>query len=149
MGSITSRCRSALCLLLAVAVAGIGIRAEVVAQPDASTMKARAAGRVLYTEHCAGCHGASARGDGPAADSLRRRPSDLTGFSQANGGVFPAERLRRVIDGRGVGAHGSVEMPVWGSTFKAVAGSEQAARERIDAILAYLQSIQERTGDAR
>jgi mono/diheme cytochrome c family protein len=128
---------------------GAGATTARLAQPDAATVKARAEGRVLYVDHCAGCHGASGRGDGPAADSLRRRPSDLTGYSQANGGVFPTERLRRVIDGRGVGAHGSVEMPVWGSAFKAVAGSEQAARDRIAAILAYLQSIQERTGDAR
>ena len=54
-----------------------------------------------------------------------------------------------VGDGRGVGAHGSVEMPVWGSVFKAAAGSESAARSRIEAIVAYLRSLQERPGDDR
>ncbi|MCC7242665.1 MAG: cytochrome c [Acidobacteria bacterium] len=118
-------------------------------QPSAAELKARAEGRALYTEHCASCHGPAARGNGPAADSLRRLPTDLTGFSQANGGVFPSERLRQVIDGRGVGSHGSVEMPVWGSVFKATAGNEQSARARIEAILTFLQSIQERVGEDR
>lgn len=117
------------------------------AQPDAATLKQRAAGRTLYLDHCAGCHGASGRGDGPAASSMRRTPTDLTGYAHANGGVFPAERLRSVIDGRGVGSHGSVDMPVWGSVFKSVAGSEAAARDRIDAIVAYLRSLQARPGD--
>jgi len=31
-----------------------------------------------FTEHCAGCHGASGRGDGPAAPSLLPLPRDLT-----------------------------------------------------------------------
>ena len=117
------------------------------AQPDAATLTQRAAGRTLYMDHCAGCHGASGRGDGPAAGSMRRTPTDLTGYAHANGGVFPAEQLRNVIDGRGVGSHGSVEMPVWGSVFKSGGGSEAAARDRIDAIVAYLRSLQARPGD--
>lgn len=117
-----------------------------VGQPTPQQIKARLAGRGLYVEHCASCHGTSARGNGPVAENLRRPPSDLTSFSRSNGGIFPSERLRHVIDGRGVGAHGSVEMPVWGSVFKATAGSEQAARDRIEAILSFLESIQERVG---
>jgi mono/diheme cytochrome c family protein len=99
-------------------------------------------------EHCASCHGAAGRGDGPAADSLRRAPTNLTSFSRANGGVFPSEQTRRIIDGRGVPSHGSVEMPVWGTVFKAASptGSGRAVQDRIDAIVAYLESIQERVG---
>jgi mono/diheme cytochrome c family protein len=122
--------------------------AHATAQPTQNEIKARAAGRVLYVEHCASCHGASGRGDGPAAGSLRNQPSDLTRYAQKNGGVFPSEQLRGVIDGRGVGAHGSVEMPVWGSVFKASGtGGEAVTRGRIDAIVAYLQSLQQRSGD--
>jgi len=117
------------------------------AQPDAATLKLRAVGRTLYIDHCAGCHGATGRGDGPAAGGMRRTPTDLTGYAHANGGVFPAEQLRNVIDGRGVGSHGSVEMPVWGSVFKSVSGSDTAARDRIDAIVAYLRSLQARPGN--
>jgi mono/diheme cytochrome c family protein len=119
------------------------------AQPaKTSPAETRTAGQRLYIEHCASCHGSAGRGDGPAADSLRRAPSDLTRFSRDNGGVFPSEKTRRVIDGRGVAAHGSVEMPVWGSVFKATSpnGSGRSVQDRINAIVAYLESIQERVG---
>ena len=35
-------------------------------------------GAKLFAAHCATCHGAEGRGDGPAAQSLTRRPADLT-----------------------------------------------------------------------
>lgn len=35
-------------------------------------------GAALYPAHCAGCHGAEARGDGPAAQGLPVPPADLT-----------------------------------------------------------------------
>jgi mono/diheme cytochrome c family protein len=129
-----------MCVLLAPAIGPRGV----MAQPTPS----RDVGQRLYAEHCASCHGSSGRGDGPAADSMRRTPSDLTRYAQANGGVFPEARLRRIIDGREVGAHGSVEMPVWGVVFKAEGnGGADAARTRIDAILAYVRAMQERAGD--
>lgn len=140
--------RLAVVVFVSALGAGLAPLSLVAGQPTPEEVKARATGRALYTEHCASCHGPAARGNGPAADSLRRRPTDLTGFSRANGGVFPSEQLRVVIDGRGVGAHGSIEMPVWGSVFKATSDNEQAVRERIDAILSFLRSIQERVGDA-
>jgi copper transport protein len=37
-----------------------------------------AKGQTLFVQNCASCHGAGARGDGPAAASLRRPPADLT-----------------------------------------------------------------------
>jgi cytochrome c oxidase cbb3-type subunit I/II len=37
-----------------------------------------AAGHALWRDQCAGCHGESGRGDGPAAAMLRPRPPDLT-----------------------------------------------------------------------
>ena len=63
-----------------------------------------------------------------------------------NGGVFPAEQLRTVIDGRSVTSHGDREMPVWGDAFKRTRSglSEEAARARIDSIVKYLEAIQER-----
>jgi mono/diheme cytochrome c family protein len=33
---------------------------------------------LLWLDHCAGCHGAEGRGDGPAAAWLRPRPTNLT-----------------------------------------------------------------------
>jgi mono/diheme cytochrome c family protein len=140
--------RLLLIVIVTVLVAPASPHADAAAQTGAADMKTRAAGRALYVDHCASCHGASGLGDGPAAASLRTTPSDLTRHAQKNGGVFPSEQLRRVIDGRGVGAHGSAEMPVWGSVFKAAGASgEVATRQRIEAIVAYLQSLQQRSGD--
>jgi mono/diheme cytochrome c family protein len=110
---------------------------------------ARANGRALFLEHCASCHGASGRGDGPVASSLRHFPSDLTQFAKRNGGVFPSAKVHRIIEGRDVGAHGSGEMPVWGHVFRTMPSetSDGSAAERIEAIVLYLESIQERAGN--
>jgi hypothetical protein len=40
---------------------------------------------------------------------LRRMPADLTKFTARNGGVFPSEKVRRIIDGRDVMAHGDLQ----------------------------------------
>ena len=106
-------------------------------------------GRLLFVKYCASCHGTSAHGDGPVAEVLRVKPGDLTQFATRNGGVFPVERTRRMIDGRDVGAraHGNLEMPVWGDAFQIREGlTENAARARIEAIVFYLGSIQQRAG---
>lgn len=106
-------------------------------------------GSQLFRTYCASCHGTTARGNGPLADSLRHMPPDLTTYTARNGGVFPSERVRRIIDGRDVAAHGDRVMPVWGDAFRAEPGgnSEQTAAARILAILRYLEGIQVRSGD--
>jgi hypothetical protein len=76
------------------------------------------------------------------AAQLRRLPPDLTSFAVRNGGVFPAERLRQVIDGTGVAAHGDREMPVWGAVFNRSSGGNASAR--IDAIVRFLEALQQR-----
>ena len=100
-------------------------------------------GAQLFRTYCASCHGTRGRGDGPAAGQMRKLPPDLTTFTRRNGGVFPAERLRQIIDGRGVGAHGDRDMPVWGDAFRTRSGlTPEAVQERIDAIVRHLQAIQ-------
>jgi hypothetical protein len=73
-------------------------------------------------------------------------PPSLTSFAVRNGGVFPSERLKRIIDGRDVPAHGNSEMPVWGDAFRRTREglSGDAATARIEAIVRYLETIQER-----
>lgn len=56
-------------------------------------------GRALYEDFCLSCHGASGRGDGPAAVGLDHPPADLTGIAARNGGTFPTTRVMSVIDG--------------------------------------------------
>lgn len=104
-------------------------------------------GGQLFEVYCATCHGTGGHGDGPMADRLRRMPPDLTQFAARNGGVFPSERVYRIIDGRDVPSHGDGEMPVWGDVFRSVPGrpGAEAARARIAAIVRHLEAMQERT----
>lgn len=106
-------------------------------------------GEALYLTYCASCHGTSGRGDGPVADLLRIRPANLTQFANQNGGVFPTVKLHRLIDGRDVGVHGNPDMPVWGNAFRTSRGglSEAGVKARIEAIVSFLESIQERTAE--
>jgi mono/diheme cytochrome c family protein len=103
--------------------------------------------------YCAGCHGESGIGDGAVADTLEKRPADLTTIAKRNGGVFPRERVTRVIDGREeVKQHGSRDMPVWADWFKleaseglgGAAGSEEQAKARIARMVDYLETLQRR-----
>lgn len=76
-------------------------------------------GAQLYKRFCASCHGPDGAGDGPVAGTLRLRPPDLAGIMTRQGGQFPEEKLRRVLDGRDVvSAHGGRDMPVWGTELK-------------------------------
>ncbi|MGE3520892.1 MAG: cytochrome c, partial [Vicinamibacterales bacterium] len=103
-------------------------------------------GQQLFYTYCASCHGTSGVGNGPAAAAMRRKPPDITGLALANDGLFPLERMRRIVDGRDVEAHGDRDMPVWGDAFRSMHGgrSEEAVRGRIASILEYLASIQRR-----
>jgi mono/diheme cytochrome c family protein len=99
-------------------------------------------GKTEYEATCAACHGQNGKGDGPVSVELRTKPSDLTLIAERNGGVFPADVLYRIIDGRKtIRAHGTFEMPVWGPVFLR-ATSEDDVRNRILAIVAYLKSLQ-------
>jgi mono/diheme cytochrome c family protein len=131
---------------VAVLLALAGLTSPVVAATQRGPNTPGDAGERLYRTYCATCHGPSGRGDGPMADQLRTAPADLTGFAARNGGVFPNERLRTIIDGRGIRAHGIDEMPVWGDAFRSAPEglSARDALARIDAIVSYLQSIQQR-----
>ena len=133
-----------LCWVVLCAIFQVSVLSQ--APEPAQDVAQAAAGREIFHTYCASCHGTSATGNGPVAESMRRTPPDLTGLALANGGLFPAERLRRIVDGREVEAHGVRDMPVWGDAFKAVNGghSEEAVRARIEAVLKYLASIQRR-----
>ena len=103
-------------------------------------------GAALYVEFCAVCHGSEARGGGPLAATLSVAAPDLRRMSVLAGGQFPAERVRRHIDGRDINpAHGSREMPIWGSVFKRTRGAygERRVEERLDNLVEYLRRIQD------
>jgi mono/diheme cytochrome c family protein len=104
-------------------------------------------GQKLYERSCASCHGKGARGDGPAAASLRTPPPDLTQIAKRRNGQFPAGDIATYIDGRlEVPAHGSREMPIWGDSFSDSVGGgtigDEVTRGNVAVIVEYLKSIQ-------
>jgi len=63
-------------------------------------------GKELYMKRCPSCHGASARGDGPAANGLRQKPSDLAAMA---GMHEDGDVAWKIAEGRGA-------MPGWKET---------------------------------
>lgn len=127
------------------AIAGLVVAATVSATPAAAQSAAAQTGDYLFRTYCAACHGTSAKGDGPLAESMRRKPADLTEIARRNKGVFPADEVFRIIDGRQpVRGHGGPDMPVWGDVFaRSEGGSNPAIVEaRVKALVAYLEGIQ-------
>lgn len=110
-------------------------------------------GREDFLSYCAACHGVEGKGDGTIAEFLTITATDLTQLSKANAGLFPRERAINVIDGRAeVKVHGPRDMPVWGDWFEFEAGSsiagkgaeEKVVQERINALVDYIETIQEK-----
>ncbi|MEQ1579532.1 MAG: c-type cytochrome [Steroidobacteraceae bacterium] len=104
-------------------------------------------GAELYQHFCASCHGQKARGNGPVARTLKVRVPDLTRIAARNGGAYPVEQVRQIIDGSGLrDAHGTRDMPVWGWQFYAFEGEDPVRRERVAELIGrmvdYLASIQ-------
>lgn len=117
------------------------------AQPQKSPQKLipSVKGVDLFHAYCSSCHGVDGKGNGPAAPALNTRPADLTTISQRNSGVFPTERIRKIIAGDGqITAHGSSEMPVWGPIFHRVEWDQDLGAVRLQNVTKYLESIQQK-----
>ena len=99
----------------------------------------------LFHAYCSSCHGVDGKGNGPAAPALNTKPADLTTIAQRNGGVFPTERVRKIIAGDAqIIAHGSREMPVWGPIFHRVEWDQDLGAVRLQNVTKYLESIQQK-----
>jgi len=98
-------------------------------------------GVATYKAYCAVCHGAQAKGDGPAATALKKVPADLTGIARRHDGKFSAADVEDMIVAKQV-AHGTREMPIWGPVFEALATDPSFAKLRMANLVAYLKSIQ-------
>ena len=119
-------------------------------QTQVDPLVQKLSGHDLFRTYCASCHGTSGLGDGPLASSLRRKPANLRQIAMRNGGQYPAELVYRVIDGRQpVRGHGGPDMPVWGDAFGRTtdATDEAAVSRKIQALVAYLHSIQEQLAE--
>ncbi|MGB8476919.1 MAG: cytochrome c [Candidatus Acidiferrum sp.] len=103
-----------------------------------------ASGKEMFKAYCAACHGADAKGDGPAAADLKTRPADLTTLTKRHDGKFPTDYVSNVLrNGAKAPAHGSSEMPIWGPLFASVSGRDPAVvNMRIANLVRYLKSLQ-------
>jgi mono/diheme cytochrome c family protein len=131
-------------LRIAVAAAALGLCSQPVA--FAKDLSQRS-GKELYQRLCSGCHGERGEGDGIIGTYFKLQPPNLTQLARNNGGEFPADEVRKIIDGRNSpGAHGSREMPVWGvalyDTDAKSSRQEQQVDEMIDRLVEYLRTIQ-------
>lgn len=104
-------------------------------------------GGVIFQTHCATCHGTAAKGDGPMADVLHQRPSDLTRLTE--GGVFPMTRVLMRITGEEMAVHGG-PMPLYGMILQGEAeavlledGGEMVVPEAVADVATWLQTVQE------
>jgi len=88
----------------------------------------------LFKASCAPCHGLSGAGDGPVASVLASEVPRLDDLTKRAEGVYPADYVREVIDGRSeIGAHGTREMPVWGLRFERLYQTPEAPGAEADA----------------
>ena len=110
-------------------------------------------GALEYESACAVCHGRTGQGDGPLKEWLKVPMPDLTVLATNNGGVFPFDRVYRVIDGREeVATHGPRQMPIWGARYNLESSvylenypphdRESSVRGRVLALVEYLYRLQ-------
>ena len=100
-------------------------------------------GKEMFMEYCAVCHGKDARGAGPAAAALKKTPANLTELAARNGGKFPDTRVSLYIQGsEEVSAHGSRDMPVWGTVFGSMQNNAAVTTMRIANLTDFIKSIQ-------
>jgi mono/diheme cytochrome c family protein len=109
-------------------------------------------GKTEYYAKCAVCHGLSGKGEGSFGEVLKVNMPDLTTIAKRNGGVFPVERVKMVIDGRATPrAHGTSEMPIWGTRYSIEAApqyddypwdAEVFVQARVLALVDYLHRLQ-------
>ena len=118
-----------------------------------NVLAAEPSGAQEYRDNCARCHGPGAKGNGPDANEKPGyHPADLTQITRRHGGKFPREKIYDVIDGgnRTPGHYNfDSPMPLWGLSFQLegkqyTQESEAVVRRRINTLLDYLESIQEK-----
>ncbi|MEK6717922.1 MAG: cytochrome c [candidate division NC10 bacterium] len=89
-----------------------------------------AKGKATYDQLCAGCHGPTGKGDGPAAASLNPKPRDLSDKTYARS--LKDAYLVEITTNGGPAVKKSPLMPAMGKTLK---------DDQIKDLVAYLRSL--------
>ncbi len=85
-------------------------------------------GKVIYKEYCSQCHGATGKGDGPAASGLEPKPAI---HANINFSEVPTEYLYNMINHGGAAMGKSANMPYWGLTI---------GQQGVADVMAYLKA---------
>jgi hypothetical protein len=107
-----------------------------------------ASGEEMYISYCAACHGTSGKGDGPAASEFKTPPTNLTIICpKSQCGQFPSGYIAQVIENgpQDAKAHGSKDMPVWGSLFRSLhstSSTDSMVKLRINNLSKYIETLQ-------
>ncbi|MGH9644537.1 MAG: c-type cytochrome [Terriglobales bacterium] len=130
-------------LIVAIVCGSVGLTQTPKVQVKSAKRTSAASGREMYVNYCASCHGANAKGDGPAAMALKHPPADLTKLAASHGGKYPSDYVAKILEeGTPMTSHGSSDMPVWGPVFRAVGtGGQEEVRLRIYNLNKYLASL--------
>jgi mono/diheme cytochrome c family protein len=139
-----------LLLLLGILSAMQGQNTKSVQEKHAKQIKAvdiaytePTSGAQMYKNYCAACHGMGGKGDGPAAEFLKKWPPDLTMMAQHNSGVYPAEHVVSTLRlGTPSHAHGTEDMPLWGELFRTVDANQSLGELRIKNLANFIESLQ-------
>ena len=125
-------------LILGAALAAQEMR-KVSVQPTSAV-----SGEAMFREYCAVCHGAAAKGDGPAATLLKKRPADLTQLARKNNGRFPdLHVVNFIIGNEELAAHGTRDMPAWGELFHSLdVNTQSVSWLRVSNLKDYVKSLQ-------
>ena len=108
------------------------------------------AGKLLFMDICAACHGLDATGGGPMTEALTISPPDLTGLSASNDGTFPIVRVVFQFVGRDPMIALGGPMPIFvpyldgaaSAVLSAPDGTPILTSPAIADLVAYLEAIQ-------
>jgi mono/diheme cytochrome c family protein len=101
-------------------------------------------GGEMFDNYCASCHGKDGIGNGPVTVALKHSPANLTTLTARNDGKFPELRVSQAIMGDfQIAAHGSREMPVWGSLLGSLDNRSPAmVRLRVQNLTDFVRTLQ-------
>lgn len=129
--------------LLVVITCALGQAQQTIVKKVAAKPTVSTSGKELFRQYCAVCHGTDGKGGGPAAAALKSSPTDLTQIAKNNSSRFPEDRMMRILRGEEtVTAHGSQDMPVWGTILHNGTNNLELAQARVHGLLQYVEDIQ-------